>query len=70
MGGIKSRNPADGAVIELDAITNIDIGLEYLISDKASIFGNAYNILGQSFQRYLFYGSRELQWVAGLSYSF
>ncbi len=70
MGGIKSRDPTDGSTIALDAITNIDIGLEYIISDRASIFGNTYNILGKSYQRYLFYGSRELQWIAGLSYSF
>jgi len=70
MGGIKARNPSDGAVIELGAISNIDLGLQYLVSNRASIFVNGYNILGQSYQRYLYYSSRELQWIAGLSYSF
>jgi len=70
LGGMQARNPSDGSAIDLSNITNIDLGLHYLISDRASVFVNGYNLLGQSYQRYLYYSSRELQLIAGLSYSF
>ncbi len=70
MGGIKALNINSGETISLDPITNIDLGLQYIISGRASIYVNAYNLLGKSYQRYLYYGSRELQWIAGLSLSF
>lgn len=70
MGGVKALDPSDGSTIDLNGITNIDVGINYQISDRASIYVNGYNLLGQSYQRYLYYTSRELQIIAGLSYSF
>lgn len=70
LGGIKAPNPADGMAIELDGIVNLDAGISYLISNRASVFINGYNLLGKSYQRYLNYDSRQLQLIGGLSYSF
>ncbi len=70
MGGIKAMNISDGSPVSLDPIANIDLGLQYIISGRASLYANSYNLLGNSYQRYLNYISRELQWIAGISFSF
>lgn len=70
MGGLKARDPGTGNVIEMDAIQDIDLGLSYLISEQASVFIKTYNVIGHENQRYLNYSTRDLQWLAGLSYSF
>ncbi len=70
LGGLKARDPGTGTVIEMDAIQDIDLGFSYLISDQAALFFKTFNIIGKENQRYLNYSIRELQWLAGLSYSF
>ena len=70
MGGIQALNATDGSVIDLKSIVNLGVGFEYLISNSASLFVNGYNILGESYQRYLYYDSRELQIIGGVSFSF
>ena len=70
LSGIIAQSPSTGNSVSLESIIDIDLGLEYLISNQASVFINGYNLLGNEYERFLNYPNRGLQLLAGLSYSF
>lgn len=64
-----ARNPVTGKTQELKAITDIDLKIDYKFSDKYSAFINFDNIISQKNQRYLYYQSRGILVMLGLSAS-
>lgn len=70
VGGLNAFNTLAGSAVELDAIPELNLGLDYQISDKAGAFMSINNLLNSKFERYLNYRERGLQIRAGLSYRF
>ena len=69
IGGIKSIDSV-GNTITLDPIVDLNLKLEYLISDRFTAFVQFKNILSQEYQLYNRYPVKAFQFIAGLSYSF
>jgi hypothetical protein len=70
MSGLKAQDPVDQSTIDLDGIFDLNAKVEYLISDRASVFLNLYNIFSNEYERYLNYPSRGFMAVGGITYSF
>ncbi len=70
LGGIKGYNQQSDRQESLDPMIDLNFKTEYLFSDRASLFLNFNNILGNNNERYLNYPSRKFMFMAGLTYSF
>lgn len=70
LGGITAKNFASNKKIDLDPILDLNIKGEYLFFDKFSAFLSFNNLLSSKYQRYLYYPSRGLNILAGLTYTF
>jgi hypothetical protein len=70
LGGIKARNFVSNKTIDLDPILDLNIKADYLFFDKFSAFLSFNNLLSSKYQRYLYYPSRGLNILAGLTYTF
>jgi hypothetical protein len=70
MGGIIAMDYIKGQVITLDPITDINVNVDYLFSEKFSVFLDFQNILGKNYEQYWRYPSRGFQFMAGGSISF
>lgn len=69
-GGIKAIDLTTDTEVDLDAAFDFNFKTEYLISNQVSAFVQFNNIFSQSYQRFYRYPSRELQFMAGVTYSF
>lgn len=67
---LKTLQPSNGKEIELKGFVDLDLRLNYKLSDKGSVFVMADNLLSQKKQRYLYYQTRGIMLMAGGSYSF
>lgn len=56
--------------IAIDAFTDLNLGTEYAINPKARIYLQATNILGTSYQEYLYYPKLGFGIFGGLNFSF
>jgi hypothetical protein len=70
LGGITAKNFASNKKVDLDPIIDLNIKGEYLFFDKFSAFLSFNNLLSSKYQRYLYYPSRGLNILAGLTYTF
>ncbi|QHT66705.1 hypothetical protein GXP67_08555 [Rhodocytophaga rosea] len=70
LGGITAKNFASNKKVDLDPILDLNIKGEYLFFDKFSAFLSFNNLLSSKYQRYLYYPSRGLNILAGLTYTF
>lgn len=70
LGGIKAKNFQSGSEERLDPIVDLDFKTDYLLSDRASVFLKLDNILSQQNERYLYYPSRKIMVMLGLTYAF
>lgn len=68
MGGIKTLDGSN--ITTLEPIIDFNFKVEYLFSDRFSLFVNLKNIFGQEYQLYNRYPVKGFQILAGLSYSF
>ncbi len=55
---------------KLDAIFDVNLKLEYRFSDEFSAFIEGNNLLSQKYQRYLYYQSRGINLLFGVTYRF
>lgn len=70
-GGINALDISNGGeTITLDPAFDLNLKADYLISSQVSAFVQFNNIFGQSYEQYFRYPSRQLQFLAGISYSF
>lgn len=69
IGGIQAQRPG-GQIDTLQPILDLSIYTHYQLSPAWGIFAQAANILSQSYSRYLYYPSRKLTFIGGLSYRF
>jgi hypothetical protein len=70
MGGIPAMDYTKGQVITLDPVQDINVTVDYLFSEKFSVFLDFQNILGKNYEQYWRYPSRGFQFMAGGSISF
>ncbi len=70
LGGIKALNLQSGNQTTLDAIFDVNLGVEYLFSSKFSAFVSGENLFSKEYERYWNYPSRGFTVVAGITYSF
>ncbi len=70
IGGIRGKNFVSGQEVKLKGIADLNLKVDYLFSDKFSVFIEVNNILAQKYQRYLYYSIKSINVLAGLTYSF
>ena len=57
-------------VVKVKSFMDVSAGAEYRINNKIGVFLRANNLLGQSYQKYLYYSRLGLTLFGGLNYSF
>ncbi|HSZ24485.1 MAG TPA: hypothetical protein VK766_02145 [Cytophagaceae bacterium] len=70
IGGLAGKNFVTGREVQMKGIADLDLKVDYLVSNKFSIFVEVNNILSQKYQRYLYYYNKGINILAGLTYSF
>ena len=70
LGGLYGFNPRNGLAIKMPDIVDLNLKVNYLITKKFNAFVSANNILGKSYERYLFYPQQSLNYTVGVAYSF
>lgn len=58
------------AQIELDGFFDINVGLDYYVNDKLSVFLNGTNLLNNNYERFYNYPVQGLQVMAGIGFRF
>jgi len=69
MGGIEAQHVAIKAPVMLDDVVDVDLGIEYLWNSRFSIFFSCQNLLTRKNERYLYYPTRGLHCMLGLTYA-
>jgi hypothetical protein len=71
LSGIHAKDFSDQSIHILNDIIDINIGVNYQFpSSRWGAFVQVNNILSQTYQRYLYYDSKQINVIGGLSYSF
>ncbi|MDX1628052.1 MAG: hypothetical protein R3345_05100 [Fulvivirga sp.] len=70
VGGIKALDTESGEEVSLDALIDLNLKVDYLVSDQVSAFVQLRNIFGQEYELLYRYPSRQFQFMAGITYSF
>ncbi len=70
LSGIEGINLQTGEQETLEATVLLNLQSKYILSDRAGIYLNLNNIIGENYERYLNYQGRGLQVSAGFTYSF
>jgi outer membrane receptor protein involved in Fe transport len=70
VGGLYGFNPRNGLAVKLPDIIDLNFKVNYLITKKFNAFVSANNILGKSYERYLFYPQQSINYTVGVAYSF
>lgn len=70
LAGLSGKNFVRNRVVDLPNIVDLNLKTTYLFTDQISAFVSLNNLLGKSYQRYLYYPRQGLNFLAGLSYSF
>lgn len=69
-GGMKAFDPVADTQVELDPAFDLNVGTEYLISDRFSIFAKFNNVTSSQYPLFLNYPVRGFQVLGGLTWSF
>ena len=56
--------------IKLNNIADLNIGAEYFLNDKFSVFGSFNNLLNKSYEQYRNYNVKKMNFILGLTYAF
>jgi hypothetical protein len=68
--GLAGRNPYASRRSDLPAIVDLNFKTTYLLTSQLSGFVSINNILGTTYQRYLYYPQQGLNFLVGVAYSF
>ena len=68
--GIRNKNFRTNEVIQLPAIYDLNLKIDYFLGKQVSASVALNNIFGQTYQRYLYYRVQGLNFLGGVSYSF
>lgn len=69
-GGMKAFDPAADAQVELDPAFDLNARIEYLFSERFSVFGQFNNVTSNQYPLFLNYPVRGFQALGGLTWSF
>ena len=70
MGGLVGLNRESNTRVELDDIVDLNLGGDYSLSERVSVFLQFKNIFGEEYERYLNYPARGIQILGGITVSF
>lgn len=70
LGGLIGLNQESNTRVEMDDILDMNLGGNYNLNDKVSLFLELKNIFGKKYERYLNYPTRGIQFLGGLTVSF
>ena len=68
--GIRNKNFTTNEVVQLPAMYDLNLKIDYFLGKQVSAFVALNNIFGQTYQRYLYYRVQGLNFLGGISYSF
>ncbi len=68
--GIKTQNPVSETTYDLKPINDLSISVSYKFTDQISAFANGYNLIGQNYQRFIYYPNNGITVVVGGKYIF
>jgi hypothetical protein len=69
VGGIEVQNVMTKAPVMLDDVVDVDLGIDYWLSSRLSIFFNCQNLLARKNERHLHYPARGFHGMLGLTYA-
>tara|TARA_A100000171_G_C2130313_1_gene146220 strand:- start:105 stop:1796 length:1692 start_codon:yes stop_codon:yes gene_type:complete len=70
MGGLVGLNRESSTRVEMDDIIDMNLGGDYDLNNKISVFLQFKNVFGKEYERYLNYPSRGIQVLGGITVSF
>ncbi|PIQ49256.1 MAG: hypothetical protein COW03_06005 [Cytophagales bacterium CG12_big_fil_rev_8_21_14_0_65_40_12] len=70
LGGLVGLNRESNTRVELDDIIDLNLGGDYNLNERISVFLQFKNILGKEYERYLNYKARGIQFLGGITVSF
>jgi hypothetical protein len=70
LGGLVGLNRESNTRVELDDIIDLNVGGDYSLNERVSVFLQFKNIIGKEYQRYLNYNTRGIQFLGGITVSF
>jgi hypothetical protein len=70
LSGLFAYDYVSAEEIKLSNIADLNIGAEYFMNDKFSVFGNFNNLLNKSYERFRNYNVKKLNFIVGFSYAF
>ena len=59
-----------GTEVELDGFFDINLGVDYLVNERLTVFANGTNLLNQNYERFLNYPVQGFQVMAGVAFRF
>jgi hypothetical protein len=68
--GIEQKNFVTNTAYTLPVIVDANLKIDYFLGKQFAAFVSLNNIFGQNYQRYLYYPTQGLNFLAGISYSF
>ncbi len=68
--GIEQKNFVTNTAYTLPTIVDANVKIDYFLGKQFAAFVSLNNIFGQNYQRYLYYPTQGLNFLAGISYSF
>lgn len=68
--GIKTQNPTSQTIYDLKPIHDLSLSVSYKFTDRISAFANGYNLIGQNYQRFVYYPNNGITVVVGGKYIF
>ena len=70
LSGLEGKNFATNRVVKQKAIADLNLKIDYLLTRHFSAFVSVNNLLGRTYERYLYYPQQGLNFLGGLSFSF
>lgn len=68
--GIKTQNPVSETIYDLKPINDLSVLVSYKFTERISAFVNGYNLIGQNYQRFVYYPNNGITVVLGGKYIF
>lgn len=68
--GIKTQNPVSETIYNLKPIHDLSVSVSYKFTDRISTFINGYNLIGQKYQRFVYYPNNGITVIVGGKYIF
>ncbi|KAB7730076.1 TonB-dependent receptor [Rudanella paleaurantiibacter] len=68
--GLQARNFVSNTTYKLPAIWDANVKIDYFLGRQFAAFVSLNNIVGQNYQRYLYYPVQGLNFLGGITYSF